>query len=548
MTSDASPPLPQADPASAPPLTPQAQEALRREAQRNAGLKRFQERRAKLDALPIADVFEALDADPNQDGDSGKWKLPQMGHNIIVKGGRWKNVSTDLHKGFGGVSLVRHAFNWDNELPGGDGWRKAMDWLVERFAARLDDPELLAQAQAATEGDEGPRDFSPPDRRDDLLPQVRDYLVTTRGLPPSLVDEMIAQGTVYASQQYGEKSKRSYGEVRCVFGAPSSAEIRGIGDEGFKGCCPGSDSDRSGFRVPHAAAVSEKILALQEAAIDALSYRALFPGRFTFSTNGSGRFVLQYGLITEALDNGFGARAALDADSAGDLASQRLFNAVFLRLLLSKKCGVPVDTVDAWLTAEASSPADGASAEDVPQGGAGLYSVPKKSPHELFFNTGWAESLPVHAHAPTAEDTKAWVATGEVSGPVVTVSVVRDLHPQLKRGQHVFPVSKAAFDYITQTLNFRRDRTPHGKDWNDALQRLGITYLRSYEQAARNKFKDGVPALPPDLEAFRGGVTVAPVAVSAPTVAAAAPAAVRPTTFRRPDDTAPVRPVSFSRR
>lgn len=464
-------------------------------------LDRYRARRDNLEQIAIEHVLDQLQADPNQDGDSSKWKLD--GDNIIVSGQRWMNVNTGIHKGFGGVSLVRmHLGQWGT--PGGE--KLAMEWLEGKLDPNDDRLKSTEDGSTRTQSD-----FEPPERLDHLLPDIRDYLVKDRGLPSALIDPQMHDGNIYASRRYDDKRHKYSGRPMAVFMGPASAEIREMGKDGFKGCCRGSQTDYSGYRIAHHPAVSERILAINEAAVDALSYRAIFPGRLAFSTNGAGRFALQYRLATGAMESEVGVRIALDADLPGDIAAQRLFNALYVRCLLSSKLGIDPETVDEWMlpesaialgdeASEASTDADEAPTSRQ----AKLLCMPSQSPHEMFLNSRneYIQELPVHAR--DQANPKLWTATGQTSDPTIRLEVLTDdVHPRLKKGSMLIKVSQNGFDHMVKTLGVRRDRTPWGKDWNDALGRLGSSYQVAYEKAARAGFKEGPPVLPYELERLR---------------------------------------------
>lgn len=464
-------------------------------------LERYRARRDRLEQIAIEHVLERLGADPNQDGDSSKWKLG--GDNIIVSGQRWMNVNTGIHKGFGGVSLVRMALGLTNTA---GGEKTAMEWIEGKLDP--DDEKLKSTDDGAARTQS---DFEPPERLDHLLPEIRNYLVKDRGLPPALVDPQMRDGHIYASRRYDHKRHKYSGRPMAVFMGPASAEIRELGKDGFKGCCTGSQTDYSGYRIAHHPQVSEKILAINEAAVDALSYRALFPGRLAFSTNGAGRFALQYRLATGAMESEVGVRIALDADLAGDIAAQRLFNALYVRCLLSAKLGIDPEEVDEWMLPESAialgdeaseDPSDPDEAPTSRQ--AKLLCMPSQSPHEMFLTAAneYVGQLPVHERDPA--NPKSWVPTGQTADPVIRLDVLSDdVHPRLKKGPLIIKVSEGGFNHLVKGLGIRRDRTPWGKDWNDALARLGSAYQVAYEKASRAAFKDGPPKLPYELERLR---------------------------------------------
>lgn len=438
----------------------------------------------KYKNIRLSEVLQRVGADPNQDGDPSKWKMPGIG-NIITKGQLWKNVQTEVDKGYGGVSFIKHAMNMDNQV-------QALKWMIKEFGEELGD-DLIAD-----DVETGPKDFNPPERFPDLNKEVGEYLVNERGLPSALVKEVLDAGSVYGSHPWNE-ARQTYLTriVRCVFLGQASAELRDTDPDGFKGCCDGSQTDSSGFSVRPASQVPEFLVGLTEAAIDGLSYRALFPGRFAMSTNGAGRFLLQFRIAREALDRGWGVRLALDADTAGDLAAQKVFNAFYVRKALSYHLKLPEEQIDSWLV-------DGDMVIDV-----------DKSPHHLFFNTGWKPELEVFEGRVVDTEKgveKQWFKTDNTAKPSIRLNIRKDLHERLRRGELTLTVSQKGFEHVTDTLNVKRDRPQHAKDWNEELKRLGASYSQAYDERARQGFSQGVPPLPAYLEKLRtpAAVEVAP--------------------------------------
>ena len=477
---------------------------------KNEALERYQVRREAMNEIDISLVLERLGADNGQDGDRTKWKIPGFG-NIITQGQRWKNVNTNVHKGFGGVRLVMHAKDFERE-------GEALRWMEEQFGPADKIDNAIKAADSGKRKDR-PQYFDPPQAMDHVWDRVREYLTKERGIPSSLVDKMHEAGTLYGNLAFHEIRKQHYGSPRAIFLGPASAEIREITPDGFKGCATGSDTDNSCFHVPHYEEAEENILAIQEAAVDSLSYGALFPGRYAVSTNGVGRFQLQYRLCLEAMDSQYGVRLAFDADQAGDLGAQHVFNGIFARILLSRRLDVPYETVDQWLMS---------GAVDV---------TPMPSPHQMFFNEGWKPSIMVHERAQETDGEgkirEVWKPTENNAPPTVRFSVRAGLHPKLDKRTYDIPVSERAFQYITEGLRLVRERPVMGKDWNDELRKLGSAYLMSYEREAKKGFANGVPALPLHLEKLRTSTAkvlaapasvpsqpkpkpVAPVAPSAP--------------------------------
>ena len=412
-------------------------------------------RRDRLKAIEIRRTLEALGANPNQDRQRNKWKIPGVG-NIITKGQTWLNGNLQL-SGYGSVSLVCHALGFEKDT-------EAMKWLAERFPDELEG-EWIAPSKDEQEYVE--RAFTPPERVDGGLDTVASYLIDQRGLPPSLITREITAGRVYSTQN-SDRNGRIFddAEPQCVFIGPSSAEIRSTDPDGFKGCCDGSDSERSGYQVMFQEP-AEKVVAITEAAIDALSYHALFPHRFAISTNGAGRFELQYKITLEAYRNGFATHWALDADETGDIAVQRLFNALVLRDRLSQELGVSPEQIDEWLITKK------------------ILSVPQYSAHEIFLKDPSKAEHPVFVGKKTVDsDGKVdidYVDTQTTQPSTITYSVPRAAGV-LKRATSVsFTLSPAEIEAVMASYRTVFQRPEGAKDWNEVLKTKGPSAVRSYE-------------------------------------------------------------------
>lgn len=421
----------------------------------------------KLSQVKLTLVLEMLGAD-HEPRDKRKWKVPGYA-TIINKGQAWKNVHTEK-SGFGGVFLVEQALGLSRE--------EAIKWMVDKFGedisdemkANLDDPENKKS------------EFTPPENEPNYINVVRKYLTEERGIPPSLINELIEKDKIYSDK------KRN-----CVFISQAAAEVRSTSGIPFKGCCEGSQTDISFFRVMQKLNANEKIVALIEASIDAISYNAMFPGRFAASTNGSGRFNLQYKIAIEALDNGYKVKAAQDADWAGDYAAQKLFNAIYIRKVLSHRLKLDMSIVDEWIL-------NGSIEFDI-----------EKSPHHNFFSEGWEEKKAVYEteryRDPNSEEIKIiekQYDTGEELPPSIKIRVVKDLHPEVKKGESIYPVGKKAYEGIINNIGLARERPVNRKDWNDEMQMLGSKFTLDYERCYALDFKE-VPVLPNYLEQLRSG-------------------------------------------
>lgn len=510
------------------------------------------DRREQLDSISIREVARVMGCVEFHDNDPTKWKMPN-GSNFWFKPDTegWKDLNND-QGGQGAVKLVRWVMGFEKE-------REVLDWLSEHFTkdGKLREGVTVV---AGTYKPPEEKLFRAPANYEQYTDEVLDYLVGERGIPPSLVRAEIKAGRLYATRRDvardktvlaqaeeaaeeamiaafdpaapegsasavdvpaglgpieapvvaapAEGEKKSPGQwgnrnrdaedwkTHCAFISRTAGELRCVEKDGFKGTVPGSQSDSSGYSVPHQKKIAERIIAQVEAAVDAQSYSALFPGRYTISTNGAYRFTLHFRTALETLSRpGFANRLAFDADAAGDLAAQRVFNAFYASKAIAHHYKLEVSDVEEWFLS-------------------GQLKVdPDNSPHTLFFgsDSGYAEKFPVHARVIdkwTDDDGKPhiktrWEPTEEMSAPLVVVRISQPVGPFEKSGQVLrFKVSPKMYDYVVNDLDVRRDRPKHSKDWNEELLRLGVSYVREYERCAANGFEE-VPKLPPDMEIMR---------------------------------------------
>lgn len=421
-----------------------------------------------MQSINIRSVFEQLGADGNQDGDPSKWKIPGVG-NFINKGQRWKNVNHEK-KGFGGIFLAMMALDIE--------FNEALNWMVEKFGTEISEEMRVDLNEIFVK-----KEFTPPENTAYNIHHVKRYLTEERGIPPYLIEKLINKGTIYAQVN-----------KRCVFISDAAAELRStcVEEDGtvFKGCCIGSQTDMSGFNVMPEMNANEKTFSMVEAAIDALSYNSLFPGRAVLSTNGSGRFLLQYRIMIEALEHGWKIKTAFDADWAGDLAAQKLFNALYVRSLLSHNLGVEPEIIDNWILETSIT--------------FNLYN----SPHMNFFNEGWDNIKKAYdlERQVDSEGKVHMVAVdnGKTSVPIIEIEISKDLHPKLLKGKKTINVVKKGYEIIIMEKGLARERPINKKDWNEEMLMLGSKFVLDYERCAGHSFKE-VPQLPKYLEQYRSG-------------------------------------------
>ena len=438
-------------------------------------LKRWMARRDRLASIPVADTMEMLGARRDR-RDKNKWKIDGVG-NFPVKGQKWLNGNAHF-PGFGSVNLVMHVLDL-KPTP-------AMNWLAEKF------PHVLDKSWVAPESEEEEEaGFTPPPRSDAASEEIRDYLVGSRGLPAELVDAEMKSSRIYATdfRTKDDETGKWSSDFRAVFIGPSSAELRSTQPEGFKGCCVGSDSERSGYQVMFRGQ-SDGHIGIVEAAIDALSYNAIYPQRYCYSTNGSGRFNLQYRLTLEAYRNGFTTDLALDADTPGDQAAQMLFNALYLRDHLAEKLKVQPEQVDEWMLTKR------------------IYFPALESPHQLFFSlppeqdNKWTfmERVPNPDKEAPPDKKTILVKRDELKEPVICFQLARTTLG-MKAGRHELVVDPSIVNEISERYNAYRARPVMGKDWNDVWKKME---LQRQNEVKKEQEKESIPASSQPSEAPTG--------------------------------------------
>lgn len=328
-------------------------------------------------------------------------------------------------------------------------------------------------------------DFEAPEKNNDHLKDGIDYLVSKRGLPIELVQRMVDKGLVYVND------KRS-----IVFLGDFNAELRSI-DGDFKGASKNSNRDISGFFSYAEPEIQSKTIAITEAAVDALSYTALYPSRHVISSNGCGNFPLHYKVILDAFEQGYKVIVAMDADEAGDKASQKIFNAIYLRKVLLEKFydKIPCESkgnkasedkeklelLDKWILQDK------------------IKIILENKDPLLFFNQyAYQEKYHVR-HKKTG--------AGVEIGPLVKFNLSRDVCDILGLQRNTAggltltkTVSKEDFYDIKEKVD--RERPLNFKDWNDELKHLGIDYIKNYGKCKENKFKT-LPKIASSINVYR---------------------------------------------
>lgn len=415
--------------------------------------------------LPQIYAFLGGNIDPKTKYSSARVKIGDF--RIISKYQAWEIVHGGSQKGYGGIELVKVILGLDN-------YYKAAKLLLKHFG---DDPEQYDKITDEELMKSGKSDFSPPDEASYNIEYVKNYLVKERGIPSELINQLVENGKIYAD------NKRN-----CVFIGPASAEIRSTEGNDFKGCSAGSQGDISGFTVLQNLNANENVVALVEGAIDAISYNALYPGKFALSSNGIGKFEIQYKAAIEAISNQFKLYLAHDADLPGDEGSQRLFNSLLVRRHMRKHFGVNYLDYDRAVLSEKV-----------------VFDV-ELSPHHLFINNENVESqyLIYEKKESVNNDVKdvEWINTNKLGKIEVKVKFNVDLTNgklPINTPLVIYP-ELSEINLIKKVV--KRHRPKKFKDWNDELKFLGNSYITDYNKCFKENFVK-VPKLPDYLEMYR---------------------------------------------
>lgn len=289
----------------------------------------------QLNQVPLNLVMELIGANPNEDGQRGKWKVWKTGHNIQITGQQWHSWNAQ-RGGVGGISLLAFQMGIENNIDDrNDENRKqlrkmAIKEMMKQFGS---DYEFEATSDSIdTTNFKEP--FAMPHVIDFKINQVKQYLHEKRGLPMWIINKQIKAGSLFAGYPSDWKEepnlnnpeKLTNDKVWATFLAinGNAAEMRAIerSDNFAKLLAKGSDKDLGGFLIKAEKDVNEKTVVACEASIDTMSYHSFYPGRIVTSCMGV-NFNLAVKSAVEALENGFKFQLAFDNDLAGNEAAVR---------------------------------------------------------------------------------------------------------------------------------------------------------------------------------------------------------------------------------
>jgi hypothetical protein len=242
----------------------------------------------RLRAIPLERVLPRCGGQLDR-ADRRKWHTPAG--TLSVTGAKFMNWTLGAGGG-GAIDLVIHLRHLD--------FKSAVDWLAGHFPHALP-PEPVAPGRPAAS------ELRLPLPAPSQLARVRDYLITQRRLPASLVGSLIAAGTLYADAR-----ANAVFLLRSHHHLPVGAELRGTAGVPWHGLAPGSRKDLGCFAIPVA---PRPTVVLCESAIDAISCFALHPQYRCLSTAGARP---NPPWLPPLLDQGCQVYCGFDADPTGD--------------------------------------------------------------------------------------------------------------------------------------------------------------------------------------------------------------------------------------
>ncbi len=260
--------------------------------------------------MPLSEVAERLGLEPDR-YDPHKYK----GDGLIISINDQKFYDHTAMKGGGGAcDLVMHVQQ--------SNFKEAVEWLNGHAVTPINRVNSFSQqpTQTVTKPENTKQPFQPPAPDDSKWAAVKDYLITTRGLPESLVDNLYELGSVYADSKQNAVFLR-----KNLEGEITGASLRGTyEDSTFKRLAKGTNRDAGWFALKKGEGEPERIV-LTESPIDALSAAAISQKQETtlfISTDGSGSIPHQF--LQQQLQESKQVLVAYDNDEAGQTMAQRV--------------------------------------------------------------------------------------------------------------------------------------------------------------------------------------------------------------------------------
>ncbi len=294
-----------------------------------------------IENFPLDRLASMLGATDFEDGVADQWKFHEtfMTENVSIdmNENRWKSWNSD-GGGTGAISLMAYYLMARDGVDFFDkSARKNYRFNAAKMIAQhMIDSDITFERKSNFKSEV----FTMPYILDAKLPHIKEYLCEKRQLPEWVVQKQINSGFLFAGYpaHWKEIPKLKTPEfmpndlVWATFLTVSgqAAEMRGIArsDHNAKILAKGSDKELGGFLTKAEPKYNEYTVCSFEAAIDSLSYHAIYPGRITQSCMGT-----EYKLAAKAASDILRVTAVktkhsccFDNDFAGIKATLRYFN------------------------------------------------------------------------------------------------------------------------------------------------------------------------------------------------------------------------------
>lgn len=291
----------------------------------------------QLNNISLTSVLEYIGATPNEDNQKGKWKIHDNGDNVAVTGQLWHSWK-ESEGGHGAISFTMYYLasinNWNLKVDESrkSARRAAISYLKEAFGIE----DLSKYSSNELENIVFKEPFAMPHAIEEKIDVVKSYLNEKRALPLWVINKQIKGGYLFAGFPSDWKQPKelrspellSNDRVWATFLSSNgtAAEMRAVqlssSDPLAKLLAKGSDKELGGFVLKAEKELNEKTLTALEAAIDSMSYHAIYPGRIATSCMGV-NFNLAIKLAKQAFERDYVFELGFDNDLAGNEAAVR---------------------------------------------------------------------------------------------------------------------------------------------------------------------------------------------------------------------------------
>lgn len=293
-------------------------------------MKNWRELASRCREIPLDDVIIMLGGE-NDPHDTQKWNTPS-GPIWLGKGKDCKKFFDHL-TGIGGGGAIDLAMHIQR-----CAFKQAVTVLAEMLGHTRPPCSPSGEKAAMVTGNVTDGLFIRPAADIRHLPKVVDYLTKVRGLPLSLVQQHMDSGQIFAD------TRRNVVFICEWEGHETGAELRGTGKVAFKGMVTGSRRGIGFFMSTHS---SPTQLLVVESAIDALSYKTLFPDEPACIVSTAGVLPTCPAIATLAGTLGVSDIViAYDDDQAGHEAASKLIDQLAVDKTLTLRRRTPSSAKD----------------------------------------------------------------------------------------------------------------------------------------------------------------------------------------------------------